>query len=144
MKGMVKIRNGPEILERELRFTFSRSSGPGGQNVNKVNTRATLRFDVDASKGLSEEQKARIKRRLASRISRNGILMVTAGSHRTQKANRDAAVKRFSRLIASALKERVPRKKTSVSRAAKEKRLREKKHRSRIKQARAKRFNSDW
>ncbi len=141
---MIRINNNLEIPEREIRFTFSRSSGPGGQNVNKVSTRATLRFDVNGSRSLTEEQKAMVRRKLASRISRNGVLMVSADSHRTQKANRYAALKRFSELIAWALKKRIPRKRTRVSRAARERRLRKKKHRSMIKKARSKRFDRDW
>lgn len=141
---MIRINDSLEIPERELRFTFSRSSGPGGQNVNKVSTKVTLRFDINRTRGLSDEQKARIKRRLASRISRNGVLRVTAGYHRTQKANREAAVKRFSQLLASALATNPPRKRTGISRAAKERRLKAKRHRSRIKQARSKRIEPDW
>ena len=141
---MIRINKDLVIPEREIRFKFSRSGGPGGQNVNKVNTRVTLRFNVDASESLTEEQKALIKKRLSSRISRNGILMVTADLHRTQKANRDAALKRFSQLMATALKKAIPRKKTHVGRAARERRLREKRHRSMIKKARRKSFESDW
>ncbi len=141
---MIRINKDLVIPEREIRFKFSRSGGPGGQNVNKVNTRVTLRFNVDASESLTEEQKALIRKRLSSRISRNGILMVTAGLHRTQKANRDAALKRFSQLMATALKKAIPRKKTRVGGAARERRLREKRHRSMIKKARRKSFESDW
>ena len=137
------INHGLEIPEKELRFTFSRSSGPGGQNVNKVSTKVTLQFDIDRSASISEQQKARIKKKLASRISRNGVLRVTAGYHRTQKANREAVVKRFYELLASALAERRPRKRTKVSWAAKERRLKAKRHRSRIKQTRSKRIEAD-
>ncbi len=141
---MIRINHRLEIPERELKFTFSRSSGPGGQNVNKVSTKVTLRFDINRTRSLSEEQKSRIKRRLASRISRSGVLRVTAGYHRTQKANREAAVKRFAQLLASALATNPPRKRTVISRAAKERRLKAKRHRSRIKQARSKRIEADW
>ncbi len=143
MKGRIKIKNGLEIPDKDLRFTFSRSSGPGGQNVNKVNTKVTLSFDLDGSASLTREQKSRIKKKLASRISRNGVLQVTASYHRSQKANRDAAIKRFSELMSMALTERRPRKKTRISKAAKEKRLKDKKHRSRIKQSRRREFR-EW
>lgn len=141
---MIRINDWLEIPGRELRFTFSRSSGPGGQNVNKVSTKVTLRFDIDQSPDLSAEQKVRIKRKLASRISRNGILRITAGHHRTQKANRETAIKRFSELLASALATKRPRKRTRVLQAAKERRLKAKRHRSRVKQARTKRIEAEW
>jgi len=134
---MIIINEKLAIPKREIRFTFSRSSDPGGQNVNKVSTRASLLFDVDRSLSLSLEHKARIRNRLTSRIRHKGILRITAGNQRSQKANRDAALKCFVRLLASALREKPPRKKTTVSKAAKEKRLQGKKHRSRIKQARS-------
>ncbi len=144
MKRVITIKNGIEIPERELRFTFSRSSGPGGQNVNKVNTRVTLNFDLDGSKSLTEEEKIRIRKSLASRISQNGVLKVTAGYHRSQKANREAAIKRFSQLMEWALSEKKPRKRTKLPRAAKERRLREKRHRSRIKQYRKRDLWDGW
>ncbi len=139
----IKINDRLYIPRREVKFTFSRSSGPGGQNVNKVNTRVTLRFDIDASRALTEQQKALIRHKLASKISHNGVLMVNAGRHRTQKANRDAAIRRFAELIAQALAKKAHRKKTRLPRFAKERRLKAKKHRGRIKAMRAKKFDLD-
>ena len=140
---MIRINDRLKIPEMEIRFTFSRSSGPGGQNVNKVSTKVALKFDIERSSTLSEEQKAQIKKKLASRISRNGVLRVTAGYNRTQKANRVAAIKRFSELLTFALAKKPLRKQTVVSRAAKERRLKAKRHRSRIKQARSKRIEPE-
>lgn len=125
-----------EIPDDELTFTTSRSSGPGGQNVNKVDTRVTLLFDVAGSARLSQEEKDILKDRLAGRINKDGVLRVVSQRHRTQSANRDAAVARFAILIREALtpgKARIPVK---VSRAAKERRLEEKRHRGRVKRER--------
>ncbi len=140
----MKILKHTVIPDREIRFIFSRSRGPGGQNVNKVNTKATAIFDVMASKGLSVAQKERIKKKLSSRLSRNGILVVSSDRFRSQKANREDALKRIASILEEALKERPKRKRTTVSASAKERRLREKKHRSRIKKARKKDFLKEW
>jgi len=121
---------------RELSFTFARSSKPGGQNVNKVNTRVTLTFDLVHSPSLSAAEKTRIRHRLANRINRQGVLRVVSYRHRTQAANRAAAVERFAALLSEALYEAKPRKKTRQPQSAKEGRIRAKKHRGRLKQLR--------
>jgi len=126
------------IPDNELRFTFSRSSGPGGQNVNKVNSRVTLWFDVKESSSLTELQKNKIRSRLANRINEAGILSITSTTYRTQRANREDAVQRFQALIAAALTERPVRKKTKIPRRIHEKRLQVKKRRGMIKSVRAK------
>lgn len=130
------------IPARELTFTFSRSSKPGGQNVNKVNTRVTLWFDLKNSPSLSGEAKVRIGQQLATRIDRAGQLRVVSYRYRTQGANRKAAVERFVELLAEALHEALPRRKTRQPRRAKEQRLANKKIRSRVKQSR--RPKTDW
>jgi len=126
------------IPDNELRFTFSRCSGPGGQNVNKVNSRVTLWFDVKGSPSLTERQKNTVRQRLANRINEAGILRITATSYRTQRANREDAVRRFVDLLAVALTEKPVRKKSKLSRRVKEKRLQAKKHRGILKSGRAK------
>lgn len=123
---------------RELSFSFSRSGGSGGQNVNKVNTRVTLQFDVARSPSLSDQQRALISQRLASRISRQGLLQVISSEHRTQGLNREAAVARFCSLLRSALHQARPRRATKVSRATKQRRLKAKQQRSQLKQQRKK------
>ena len=100
---MVWITDSLEIPDDELTFTASRSSGAGGQNVNKVNTRVTLTFDLAASSSLTAAEKDRIAERLATRVNKTGVLRVTSQRHRTQAANRDAAVARFTELLRSAL-----------------------------------------
>ena len=135
---MLQITDTISIHEDELVFTASRSGGPGGQNVNKVSTRVTLEFDLEHSPGLGEPQKALIRARLATRVSKAGVLRVVAQVHRSQSANREEAILRFIRLLQEALKPRVPRRPTSMPAATKRVRLEEKLRRGRLKQDRAK------
>jgi ribosome-associated protein len=140
---MIKVTDQISIPNEELSFTASLSSGPGGQNVNKVSSRVTLWFDVANSPSLSQEQKELVMRRLANRIGKDGILRVISQQTRSQAANRELAVERFVELMWEAVR-RVPiRKKTRVSRAAKLRRLEEKKQRSMLKSVRSKRVLSD-
>lgn len=140
MTGSLKtdliLGNGIVIPTDEVRFVTSRSSGPGGQNVNKVETRVTLLFDLDASTRFDEEQKRRIGRRLASRINGAGLLRVTSQRHRTQAANRQAAAERFVELLTAALARPKRRRPTATPAAAKRQRLEDKKRRARLKETR--------
>jgi ribosome-associated protein len=142
---MIEIPNDIYINEEEFVFKASRSSGPGGQNVNKVNTRVTLFFDVANCGSLSGLQKRRILTRLASRADKNGVLRVVSQKFRTQRANRKAAIERLRELLAGALKIRPVRKKSKVPYAAKQRRLEEKKRRGLLKRQRSvKNLNGDF
>jgi len=121
----------------ELSFSFSRSSGPGGQNVNKVNTRVTLAFDVAHSPSLDGRQRQLIADRLAARINKHGVLRIAADSCRTQAGNRQDVILRFITLLRQALHEERPRRKTRVPKRVRERRLSVKKNRGRLKQLRS-------
>jgi ribosome-associated protein len=129
------------VPEGEITFKTSRSGGPGGQNVNKLNTRVMALFDMAGSPSLSEEQKRQIQDRLATRIDRQGVLHVTSQVHRSQEANRRTAVERMQELVREALKPRPVRRKTKTPAAARERRLKEKKQRAALKQQRK---GKDW
>lgn len=140
---MIKVTDALRIHGDELRFVASRSGGPGGQNVNKVSTRVTLRFDVAGSQSLSEGQRRRVHERLSTRIGKDGVLRVVSQRHRSQAANRRAALERLVELLREALSTAPPRKRTRIPQAARERRLAERKHRSRLKRERARRFLPD-
>ena len=140
---MIKIAPDIVIHEKELTFDFVRSSGPGGQNVNKVSTTVQLRFDVKASDGMPVEVKKRLKALAGKRITDDGILIIKAGRFRKQEQNRQDAVERLVRLIRSAAVKPKKRIKTRPSKAAKERKLSDKKHRGRVKKMRKKVTNAD-
>lgn len=123
--------------------TFARSAGPGGQNVNKVSTRANLLFDFQNCEPLSPGQKARIRTRLASRLSRDGRLRVASQKMRTQRRNREAAQERLVELLRETLKTQKPRRATRPSRASRERRLVDKKRRGEAKRLRQNKPVSD-
>jgi ribosome-associated protein len=133
---MIDITPVLAIPETEVVVTASRSGGPGGQNVNKVATKVTLYFDVAGSPSLAPEQRERILARLATRISGDGVLRVSSQVHRTQSANRAQALARFIELVRWALAEEAPRKPTRPSRAARERRIADKRLHSRVKDSR--------
>lgn len=131
------IKRGVEIPQEELTFTASRSSGPGGQKVNKTSSRVTLWFDLAGSPSLREEVKGVLLLKLATRINREGKLFLVARESRSQAHNRERALERFVRLLGEALERPRPRIKTGIPAAAKERRLAAKKRRAGLKRSRA-------
>lgn len=130
---------GPVPL-REIRVAYVASPGPGGQNVNKVATKAVLRWNLAASQAFSEEQKLRLSSHalLRRRVNSAGEVVLYAAAARSQRTNYTAAVRRLQELVTKALRPRTPRKKTRPPRSAKEGRLREKRLHSRKKDERRK------
>lgn len=125
-----------EDLDREITFFASRSSGPGGQAVNKVNTRVELRFDVGNSQVLNDEEKQLILQKLKNRISNEGILIIASQRSRSQLNNKKAATEKFHELILKALTPETKRKPTKPPPSIDKKRLEEKQKQSDKKQLR--------
>lgn len=124
------------IDRKEFRFLTSRSSGPGGQNVNKVNSKVELRFDISASTSLTDPEKEILFLKLKNRINSNGELVLTSQTERTQAGNKERVCEKFYSLIAKALSPDRPRKATRPTVASKAERLKQKKLRGDIKRTR--------
>ena len=121
----------------ELKFQFARSGGKGGQNVNKVETKVELSFDVAGSPSLSDSQRHRLLETLGARLDTSGVLRIVSQESRSQWKNREGAVRKFVDILKKALKPRKKRIATKVSHVAKEKRLDQKKRRGAIKKIRS-------
>ena len=137
MAAMVQVAPGIGIPEDELDERFILSSGPGGQNVNKVATAVQLRFDVAGSPSLPPEVRQRLLRLAGSRVTADGTLVITARRYRTQEANRRDARARLAATIARALEPPRERHATGPSRGARERRLQDKTRRGAVKRQRA-------
>lgn len=122
----------------ELTFTNSRSSGPGGQNVNKVNSKVTLTWDIPNSRILSEEQKILLLKKLLPNLTNKGVLFLTAQDKRSQLQNKETVLSKLDKLLQKAFTPRKVRKATKPNKAALRKRIQEKKHKSEKKQMRKK------
>jgi ribosome-associated protein len=136
MDDAIEIIPGLIIPRSELEYRATRSGGPGGQHVNTSSTRIELTWNVQTTPSLDDAQRARVSEKLANRIDERGVLRLTSSGSRSQHQNREDVTERFARLIAQALHQPRPRKKTRPSRAAKEARLQSKKRRSRTKEQR--------
>jgi ribosome-associated protein len=130
---MIRITPRISIDEAELDETFIRSSGPGGQNVNKLSTAVQLRFDARGSPSLTDDVSARLQRLAGKRLTREGVIVITAQRHRTQERNREDARERLFELIRQAAVAPVKRRPTKPTKASRERRLESKKRRSGIK-----------
>ena len=132
----ITIAAGPArvtIPDHELDVSFTRSSGPGGQHVNTSSTKVELRFDVPGSQALSDTQKERITEQLGSRLTSDGVLILTASEHRSQTRNREAVTGRFANLLGEALQPIKRRRPTKPSRAARRRRVEAKRRRAETK-----------
>ena len=127
-----------DTILTELTYRTSRSSGAGGQHVNKTETKVEVLFDVNASQGLSEEEKLTIHSRLASRINEEGILVMGSQKSRSQFSNKQDVTERLKHLLEKALQPKVKRKKTKPSQESVEERLAKKKLRAETKESRRK------
>ena len=127
-----------EILLSELKFKAVRSSGAGGQNVNKVSSKVVLSFDLFNSLGLNQEEKELLKTKISTKLTQENILILTSEEDRSQLKNKEVVVKKFLKVIENGLKIPKQRKETKIPRAFKEKRLQEKKSTASIKENRKK------
>ncbi|KIX21761.1 peptide chain release factor 1 [Flavobacterium sp. 316] len=127
-----------EIVISELKLKAVRSSGAGGQNVNKVSSKVVLTFDLNSSLGLTEEEKEYLKERIATRLTQDFILMLNCDEDRSQLKNKEIVIKRFLTILTNGLKKPKIRKETRIPKSVKEKRIKEKKNIGLIKQSRRK------
>jgi len=132
----LEIDAGHVIPAAELELRVARSSGPGGQGVNTTDSAVELRWDVAGTVVLSDAERRRVTRKLANRITNDGVLIVRASDHRSQHRNREEARARLRKLVAGALQRRKERRTTKPSRAAKRRRVEEKRRRGEVKRLR--------
>ena len=133
---MIEVTDQITIDESEIRLEFVQSSGPGGQNVNKVTTGVQLRFDVRSSPSLPDDVRQRLERLAGKRLTTEGVLVIEAREHRTQQQNREEALERLVELIRRASEKPKTRKKTQPTLASKQRRVETKRRRSEIKRLR--------
>jgi ribosome-associated protein len=133
---MLRVTDTIALDDSELSETFVRSSGPGGQNVNKVSSAVQLRFDVRGSPSLPNDVAVRLMRLAGKRLTKDGVIVIIAQTHRQQERNRADARERLFDLIRQAAVRPVPRRATKVPKAQKRKRIEGKKHRAAIKSMR--------
>lgn len=127
-----------ELLGSEIQFSASRSSGAGGQNVNKVNSKVTLKFGIRASTILSEEEKTVLLHKLSTRLTSEGVLILSAQESRSQLQNKETVVEKFDALMKKAFEKKKTRKSTKPSKSVVAKRIQKKKQHSEKKKWRQK------
>lgn len=135
-EGVLEVTHRIGIPRREFRWTFVRSGGPGGQNVNKVASRAVLRWDLAGSASVPEEVKARLRTQQPGRITREGEIVLSSERYRDQPRNIEDCLEKLRAMLRQAATPPRPRKRTRPTRGSKERRLQTKTHRSAVKKAR--------
>ena len=135
---MIQVTPSIAIDESEIEESFVRASGPGGQHVNKVSSAVQIRFDARRSPSLPNEVAIRLMKLAGSRLTQDGVIVIVAQAHRSQKRNREEAVERLAELIRAAAVRPAVRRETKPTKASKERRLASKERRSGVKVGRAK------
>jgi ribosome-associated protein len=134
---MIAVTDQISLGDGELEFSFIRASGPGGQNVNKVSTAVQMRFDARRSPSLADEVSARLQKLAGSRLTLEGVIVITASRHRSQERNRADAVERLVALIVKAAAPAAKRRPTRPTKASRARRLEAKSRRAGVKSLRA-------